>query len=291
VAPGRTLGIVGESGCGKSTTGRLALGIDRPTTGSVTFEGGPLPAPRSDAWRRMRARMQLVYQDPLGALDRRLTIATQIMEPLAIHGVRAASERRDRLAALLRDVGLRADHAARYPHELSGGQRQRAVLARALATDPALLVCDEPVSALDVSIQAQVVNMLTDLQAARNVAMIFISHDLKVVRQVSHEVAVMYLGGIVEQGDPDAIFAAPMHPYSQALVSAIPVPGARRRDRIVLSGDPPNPADRPAGCPFHPRCRHAVAECRASVPALREMPDGRRVACHLADGPELRIAA
>jgi peptide/nickel transport system ATP-binding protein len=291
VSPGRTLGIVGESGCGKSTTGRLALGIDRPTTGDVTFEGAPLPAPRSDAWRRMRARMQLVYQDPLGALDRRLTIATQIMEPLAIHRVASASERRDRLAALLRDVGLRADQAARYPHELSGGQRQRAVLARALATDPALLVCDEPVSALDVSIQAQVVNMLTDLQAARNVAMIFISHDLKVVRQVSHEVAVMYLGAIVEQGDPDAIFAAPMHPYSQALVSAIPVPGPRRRDRIVLSGDPPNPADRPGGCPFHPRCRHAVAECRVSVPALREMPDGRRVACHLAEGLELRIAA
>ena len=291
VAPGRTLGIVGESGCGKSTTGRLALGIERPTSGNVMFEGAPLPAPRTDAWRRLRARMQLVYQDPLGALDRRLTLATQIVEPLVVHGIGDAAERHARLGALLRDVGLRPDHAARYPHELSGGQRQRAVLARALATDPALLVCDEPVSALDVSIQAQVVNMLIDLQAARGVAMIFISHDLKVVRQVSHEVAVMYLGGIVEQGDPDAIFAAPMHPYTQALVSAVAVPGVRRRERIVLSGDPPNPADRPRGCAFHPRCRFAAPLCRVEAPELRDMADGRRVACHLVDGTMVRMAA
>src|ERR1019366_6785197 len=165
--------------------------------------------------------------------------------------------------------GLRPDHAAGRPHELSGGQRQRAVLARALATDPALLVCDEPVSALDVSIQAQVVNMLVDLQAARGIAMVFISHDLKVVRQVSHEVVVMYLGRMVEQGDPDAIFAEPAHPYSRALVSAIPVPGTRRRERIVLSGDPPNPANRPSGCAFHPRCPVAVAACRVQTPALQ----------------------
>jgi peptide/nickel transport system ATP-binding protein len=290
VSAGRTLGIVGESGCGKSTTGRLALGLERPSSGSVRFEGQPMPTPGSAAWRRMRARMQLVFQDPLGAMDRRLTIATQIEEPLAIHGIGTADERRDRVAALLRDVGLRPDHAARHPHELSGGQRQRAVLARALATNPALLVCDEPVSALDVSIQAQVVNMLTDLQAARSIAMVFISHDLKVVRQVSHEVAVMYLGRVVEQGDPDAIFAEPAHPYSRALVSAIPVPGPRRQARIVLTGDPPNPADRPSGCAFHPRCPVAVAACRAETPELRPMSDGRMVACHLAHD-EKRIAA
>ena len=281
VAPGRTLGIVGESGCGKSTTGRLALGLEAPSRGNVRFEGAAMPPANSPAWRRQRARLQLVPQDPLGALDRRLTIETQVAEPLLIHGIGDAAERADRVAALLRDVGLRADQAARHPHELSGGQRQRAVLARALATDPSLLVCDEPVSALDVSIQAQVVNMLTDLQAARGIAMIFISHDLKVVRQVSHEVAVMYLGRIVEQGDPEALFADPVHPYAKALVSAIPVPGPRRHARIVLTGDPPNPANRPTGCAFHPRCPAAMPACSVETPALTAQPDGRRVACHL----------
>ena len=283
VYAGRTLGVVGESGCGKSTTGRLALGIETPSEGSVSFDGTTMPLPRSEAWRKLRARMQLVPQDPLGALDRRLTLATQIEEPLEIHGIGTRAERRDRVVALLRDVGLRPDHAARHAHELSGGQRQRAVLARALATDPALLVCDEPVSALDVSIQAQVINMLTDLQAARGIAMLFISHDLKVVRQISHEVAVMYLGRVVERGDPDAIFADPLHPYSRALVSAIPVPGPRRRERIVLAGDPPNPANRPSGCAFHPRCPLAVARCSAELPQLRTHADGRQVACHLVD--------
>ncbi len=290
VAPGRTLGIVGESGCGKSTTGRLALGLERPNQGSVAFEGQPMPALRSDAWRALRARMQLVYQDPLGAMDRRLTIAAQVGEPLLIHGIGDARERADRVAALLRDVGLRPDHGRRHPHELSGGQRQRAVLARALATDPALLVCDEPVSALDVSIQAQVINMLTDLQAARGIAMLFISHDLKVVRQVSHELAVMYLGRIVERGDPDAIFAGPAHPYTRALVSAVPVPGPRRHERIVLAGDPPSPADRPTGCAFHPRCPSAVTRCATETPVLLPTDDGRDVACHLVPATT-RIAA
>jgi peptide/nickel transport system ATP-binding protein len=287
VASGRTLGVVGESGCGKSTTGRLALGIETPSSGNVRFAGAPMPPPGTASWRTLRARMQLVPQDPLGALDRRLPLAAQIAEPLDIHGIGTKADRRDRVAALLRDVGLRPDHAARHAHELSGGQRQRAVLARALATDPALLVCDEPVSALDVSIQAQIVNMLTDLQEARGIAILFISHDLKVVRQMSHEIAVMYLGRVVERGDPEAILGDPLHPYSRALVSAIPVPGPRRRERIVLSGDPPNPANRPTGCAFHPRCPVATARCAAETPALREAADGRLVACHLVEPTRL----
>ncbi len=281
VAAGRTLGVVGESGCGKSTTGRIALGLEAPDAGTVRFRNAPMPAPGTAAWRAMRADMQLVPQDPLGALDRRLSIAAQVAEPLAIHG-RAGG--RDRVEALLRQVGLRSDQAARFPHALSGGQRQRAVLARALATDPALLVLDEPVSALDVSIQAGIVNLLLDLQAERSLAMLFISHDLKLVRQVAHEVVVMYLGRVVEQGDPEAIFAAPAHPYARALVSAIPVPGPRAVERIVLEGDPPNPADRPPGCAFHPRCFAAVPACRTDDPVLKFIPDGRKVACHVAHG-------
>jgi len=275
---GRTLGLVGESGCGKSTTGRLVLGLETPDAGAVLVEGQPMPAPGSAAWRRLRARMQMVFQDPLGALDRRLTIGAQVAEPLQIHGLDTA-----RVPALLASVGLRPDQAARYPHELSGGQRQRAVIARALATDPALLVCDEPISALDVSIQAQVMNLLLDVQERLGLAMLFISHDLRAVRQVSHRVAVMYLGRIVEEGEPDAVFAAPAHPYTQALVSAIPRRG-RAGGRIVLTGDPPNPAARPAGCAFHPRCAHAIARCRAEAPVLApRVSDGRPVACHLAD--------
>ena len=250
LAPGRTLGLVGESGCGKSTTGRIALGLEIPDEGAVRFEGAPMPTLGSTPWRRMRSRLQLVPQDPLGALDRRLTIADQVAEPLIIHGLPAGPAR---VAALLDQVGLRPDHGARHPHALSGGQRQRAVLARALATDPQLLVLDEPVSALDVSIQAGIVNLLLDLQEARGLAMLFISHDLKVVRQVSHEVAVMYLGRIVERGEPDAVFHDPAHPYARALVSAIPVPG------------PP-----------------AIPLCRTEDPILKPRPDGRLVACHVA---------
>jgi peptide/nickel transport system ATP-binding protein len=291
VEPGRTLGVVGESGCGKSTMGRLALGLEVPDGGTVRFAGAAMPPPHSAAWRALRARMQLVPQDPLGALDRRLSVARQIAEPLAIHRLGTAAERADRVAALLADVGLRPDQAARYPHALSGGQRQRVVLARALATAPDLLVCDEPVSALDVSIQAQIVNLLQDLQAKRQIALLFISHDLRVVRQISHGVAVMYLGRVVERGDPDAVFTDPAHPYARALVAAIPT--GRGGKRSVLQGDPPNPADRPPGCAFHPRCPSAVARCRAEIPLLKPRPgDGRLVACHVAQGEaELGLAA
>jgi peptide/nickel transport system ATP-binding protein len=282
---GRTLGLVGESGCGKTTTARLVLGLEAPDAGRVSVEGQAMPPPGTAAWRAMRARMQMVFQDPLGALDRRMPIGAQIAEPLEIHDI---GDRTARVAALLRDVGLRPDQAARYPHELSGGQRQRAVLARALATDPALLVCDEPISALDVSIQAQVMNLLVELQARRGMAILFVSHDLRAVRQVSHRVAVMYLGRIVEEGEPDAVLHAPAHPYAQALVSAIPHPGRRAgglHPRILLQGDPPNPADRPSGCAFHPRCAAAVPRCATDDPLLKPRAgDGRRVACHVAHG-------
>ena len=280
LAAGRTLGLVGESGCGKSTTGRIALGIEPPDQGTVSFDSAPMPPSGSADWRRTRARMQLVFQDPLGALDRRLPIGPQIEEPLTVHGILRPEQRNQRVMDVLRAVGLRPDQAARYPHELSGGQRQRAVIARALVTRPELLVCDEPVSALDVSIQAQVVNLLVDMQAELGLAMLFISHDLKLVRLIAHEIAVMYLGEIVEQGAPDAVFESPAHPYTRALLAALPRRD-RRGARLLLAGEPPNPADRPAGCPFHPRCPEAIARCRTEPPKLLQHA-GRRVACHLA---------
>ena len=282
--PGRTLGLVGESGCGKSTTAKLVLGLLSPTSGEIRLDGEALPRPGSTEWRALRRRIQMVYQDPLGALDRRIAVGEQIGEPLVIHHIGTPAERRDKAIAAMAAVGLSADLYNRYPHELSGGQRQRIVLARALTLEPRLLVCDEPISALDVSIQAQVVNLLVDLQAQRGLAYLFISHDVRMVRQVSHEVAVMYLGLIVEQGDPDLLFATPAHPYTQALVSAIPEPRRRGAGRILLKGDPPNLVARPSGCAFHTRCPIAVAECGQVQPRLRSLADGRRVACHLAKG-------
>jgi peptide/nickel transport system ATP-binding protein len=274
---------VGESGCGKTTTAKLVLGLVPMTAGEISIAGAPLPEAGTEAWRSLRQRAQMVYQDPLSALDRRLTVGRQVMEPLDIHDVGAPAGRRDKAMATLEAVGLAAHHFERFPHELSGGQRQRVVLARALILDPQLLVCDEPISALDVSIQAQVVNLLLDLQARRGLAYLFISHDLRMVRQVSHEVAVMYLGRIVEQGDPDRLFARPLHPYTRALVSAIPVASQAPRRRLVLTGEPPNPVDLPGGCAFHPRCPFAVEKCRSERPGLRPMPDGRTAACHLAE--------
>lgn len=282
VNTGKTLGLVGESGCGKSTTARLVLGLLTPTLGEVCFEGSTVPSHRSEPWRALRRRMQMVYQDPLSALDRRLPVVEQVAEPLVVFGIDTALGRLEQARELMASVGLTANLFDRYPHELSGGQRQRVVLARALILRPSLLVCDEPISALDVSIQAQVINLLRDVQERFGVGYLFISHDLKVVRQVSDEVAVMYLGRIVEQGTPEELFHRPAHPYTQALVSAIPSPW--RRDgtrRIVLQGDPPNPANVPPGCAFHPRCAAATAVCCEQRPALVNVGHGRLAACHL----------
>ena len=288
---GETLGLVGESGCGKSTTGRLLLGLERPDQGDVLFDGAStlgIPAPQ---WRAMRQRLQLVFQDPLGALDRRLAAARQIAEPLEIHGLGTRAEQSARVAELLQAVGLTPDHGQRYPHELSGGQRQRVIIARALASKPDLLVCDEPVAALDVSIQAQVVNLLMDLQEKLGLAMLFISHDLKVVRQVSHRVAVMYLGQIAEIGSSDTLFAHPQHPYTRALAAALPSPRHRERKPVLVEGEPPNPADRPSGCAFHPRCAFAMPRCRSEAPALVQRTAERAVACHLEALPQGAQAA
>ncbi|MCV9938963.1 ABC transporter ATP-binding protein [Boseaceae bacterium BT-24-1] len=282
LAAGKTLGLVGESGCGKSTTARLVLGLLPATRGRIDFADEPVSATRDRRWRALRRRMQLVHQDPLLALDRRLPVGEQIVEPLIIHGLEANAEaRRQKALALFEAVGLRPDLFQRYPHELSGGQRQRVVLARALILGPELLVCDEPISALDVSVAAQVINLLQDLQARFGMAYLFISHDLKVVRQIADEVAVMYLGKIVEQGPPEALFHTPAHPYTEALVSAVPTLQRGTAERIILRGDPPNPVNRPSGCAFHPRCPRAVARCREEAPALRPTSDGRLAACHL----------
>lgn len=281
LAKGETLGIVGESGSGKSTTARMLLGSEAPDTGTVHFDGAPMPRRGTAAWRRLRPRLQMIFQDPLAALDPRMPVHAQIREPLDIHHPRKGQANAQRVSEVMEAVGLSSEMALRYPHELSGGQRQRAVLARALTTDPDLLICDEPVSALDVSIQAQVINLLSDLQRDLHLAMIFISHDLRVVRQISHRVAVMYLGRVVEEGLADEIFSAPMHPYTGALVSAAPVVGNTFAKRIVLEGEPPDPARRPRGCVFHPRCPSASSICSAVSPPLVTVAPGRRAACHL----------
>jgi peptide/nickel transport system ATP-binding protein len=281
VAKGETLGVVGESGSGKSTLGRMLLGIDAAQGGTVRINGKPMPAFGTPDWRALRARIQMVYQDPLSALDRRLTIADQLREPLEIHRIGTADSRNQRIHDVMLSVGLRPDQADKFPHELSGGQRQRVVIARALMTDPELLVCDEPVSALDVSIQAQVVNLLADLQVEKGLGMVFISHDLKVVRNLCDRVAVMYLGRIVEDGPSDKIFSDPKHPYTQALVSSVPQPGRSLNSRIILQGEPPNPAQRPTGCAFHPRCRLSEDICRRDTPHLRQIAQDRSAACHL----------
>jgi len=282
VARGETLALVGESGCGKSTVGRLALRLMEPTAGAIRFDGRDLAALSGAELRRVRAGAQLIFQDPYGSLNPRMTVGEMLAEPLLLHTDLAADDRRERVADLLRTVGLRGEHAQRYPHEFSGGQRQRIAIARALAVEPKLIVCDEPVSALDVSIRSQILNLLKDLQQRLGLAYIFISHDLAVVKHIAARVAVMYLGRIVESAASEAIFAEPRHPYTQALLSAAPVPStAGRRARRILPGDPPSPLDPPPGCHLHPRCAHAQDVCKSSRPELTIASDAHATACHL----------
>ncbi len=282
---GETLGIVGESGCGKSTLGRLALRLIEADRGQIRFEGEDLRAHPPRALRAKRREMQMVFQDPYASLDPRQSIADILAEPLKIHGLGSGAQRRERVARLLEQVGLPPDAARHYPHEFSGGQRQRIGIARAIALEPKLIVADEPVSALDVSIQSQILNLLVDLKRALGLSYIFISHDLAVVEYISDRVAVMYLGYIVETGTAADLYAAPAHPYTQALISAIPEPDPERpRQRIVLGGDVPNPEHPPSGCPFHPRCPKALPVCSAEMPQAKNLGTAERphvVRCHL----------
>jgi oligopeptide/dipeptide ABC transporter ATP-binding protein len=281
VPEGGTLGLVGESGCGKSTTGRLVLRLIEADQGSILFAGEDVRAADAARLRALRRRMQIVFQDPFGSLDPRMTVREILEEPFLIHRIGDAAERTRRVRRLLDAVGLAAHHAARHPHQFSGGQRQRIGLARALALDPALIVADEPVSALDVSVQAQVLNLMRDLQRERRLSMLFISHNLAVVRHMADAVAVMYLGVVVEQAPRETLFAAPLHPYTRALLSAVPDPGGEKRARMVLRGEIPSPSAPPSGCRFRTRCPLAQARCAAEVPPLRTVAAGHRVACHL----------
>ena len=287
IRPNETLGLVGESGCGKTTTGNAVLQLETPTSGEVIFEGCNLVELPIAEQRRARRHMQMIFQDPFGSLNPRMTVGKIIEEPLGVHKIGDSKQaRRDRVAELLHLVGLSPNHSVRYPHEFSGGQRQRIALARALAVQPTFLVCDEPVSALDVSIQAQIINLFLDLQDQLGVAYLFISHDLKVVRQISDRIAVMYLGRIVELAPSADLYSHPLHPYSRALLSAVPVPDPdveAGRKRILLAGDVPSPVDPPSGCHFHPRCPWAEERCSVEDPVQRELSPGRFVACHLAE--------
>ena len=279
---GETLGLVGESGCGKSTLGRVTLRLEEPTQGNIYFEGGNILHYGRARMRRLRQRMQIIFQDPYSSLNPRQNVARIIGEGLVIHAVGTAEERRRRVQELMEVVGLHPDQANRYPHEFSGGQRQRIGIARALALNPELIVCDEPVSALDVSIQAQVINLLQDLQSQYNLTYLFVSHDLYVVRHISDRVAVMYLGRLVELADKDELYDRPLHPYTQALLEAAPVPDPeRKKQRKGLVGELPSPVTPPPGCHFHPRCPHAMDVCREKTPVFREHSSGHRVRCFL----------
>ena len=281
---GETLGLVGESGCGKSTTGRAILQLYRPTAGSVYFDGADLTTTKGEELRKMRRKMQMIFQDPYASLNPRMTVADIVGEPLMVHNVGTGKEIVERVNHLLEVVNLNPSFAGRYPHEFSGGQRQRIGVARALALQPSFIICDEPISALDVSIQAQVVNLLEELQEQFNLTYLFIAHDLSMVKHISNRVAVMYLGIFVELAGRDELYSSPLHPYTQALLSAVPIPDPiadAKRHRTILEGDVPSPANPPSGCRFRTRCPIAEAQCAESRPDFREVKPGHFVACHL----------
>ncbi len=279
--PGETLALVGESGCGKSTVGRLVMRLIEPTAGRIVLDGEDVTALGETAFRPFRRKVQLIFQDPFASLNPRMTVGEILSEPLMLHDIVPARERRRRVGELLQMVGLQPSHAARYPHEFSGGQRQRIVIARALAVEPRIVICDEPVSALDVSIRAQILNLLKELQARLGLAYVFISHDLSVVKHIADRIAVMYLGRIVETGRADEVFATPRHPYTRALLSAIPVASPEaRRERRILEGDVPSPLDPPPGCHLHTRCPYAAEICQTQRPALDDDGAGHATACH-----------
>lgn len=282
VHEGETLGIVGESGCGKSTLGKTVLRLLRPTAGQIVLRGNDITGMREGKLRSQRREMQMVFQDPYASLNPRMPCGEIVGEPLTIHGLASGREKEERVDSLFERVGLRAEQKKRYPHQLSGGQRQRLGVARALALTPSLIIADEPVSALDVSVQAQVINLLKDLQRDSKLAFLFVSHNLAVVEHISHRIAVMYLGKIVELADKKTLFATPLHPYTEALLSAVPVPDPRtKRDRIILRGDVPSPMNPPSGCAFHTRCPYVKDICRVETPPLREVTTGHLAACHL----------
>jgi oligopeptide transport system ATP-binding protein len=294
IARGETLGLVGESGCGKSTTGRAILQLYRPTAGEVYLDGDDLTRLKGGDLRRTRRRMQMIFQDPYASLNPRMTVGSIIAEPLEIHNLARGKAKQERVAELLRLVNLNPYFANRYPHEFSGGQRQRIGIARALAVEPQLIICDEPISALDVSIQAQIINLLEELQSELGLTYLFIAHDLSVVRHISDRVAVMYVGKIVELTDRNELYERPLHPYTRALLSAVPVPDPqieRRRQRIILSGDPASPVNPPVACRFHPRCPFAQDICHEVEPPLDQVRPGHFVACHFWKEIEERAGA
>ena len=282
--PGKTIGLVGESGCGKSTTGRTIIRLYEPTDGSIIFKGEDITKLNSSEMKKYRKAIQMIFQDPYASLNSRMTVGDIIREPLDIHNIGTPESRKKIVEDLLDAVGLNPDHAARYPHEFSGGQRQRIGIARALAVEPEFIICDEPISALDVSIQAQVINMLEDLQRERGLTYLFIAHDLSMVKHISDRIGVMYLGKIVELTEADELYSNPKHPYTQALLSAIPIPDpevAKKSQRILLEGDVPSPINPPSGCRFRTRCQYAMDICATEEPVTRELSEGHYCACHL----------